>query len=112
MVPVAMISLLAAGLALGTLLAPIGLLYGDVRLALPMALLLWLFLTPVFYPMPADRWLRLNPVRPLVEAMRAWMTGGTAPAGFVAVSIGAGILLVLAWIFYRLARPFLVERLG
>lgn len=113
LLPVALVSLLAAGLAIGTLLAPIALLFSDMRHALTMVLMLWMFLTPVFYPIPVDRWLWLNPVRPLIEAMRAWMTGGEAPpVGFVAVSTGAGVLLLLAWVFYRLARPFFVERLG
>jgi lipopolysaccharide transport system permease protein len=52
LVPLGLAALLTLGLALGWLLALLGLLYADVAQALPVALNLWFLLTPVVYSPP------------------------------------------------------------
>ena len=99
-------------------LLPVGVLYGDVQHALPMATTFLMLLTPVLYPVPksgmASMVASLNPLTPLVTATRDWLiTGSSAYAsGFVAVSLVTLTLLLLGWISYRLALPHLIVRLG
>jgi ABC-type polysaccharide/polyol phosphate export permease len=71
-----------------------------------------MFVTPVFYRIPPGSPLRFNPVAPLIETARNWLTGAGAAPGFLLVTAVAALLLVLAWLLYRLARPHIVARLG
>jgi ABC-type polysaccharide/polyol phosphate export permease len=57
--------------------------------------------------------LRYNPVTPLLETTRAWLTAsGPASDGFGLVAATATALLLVGWALLRLARPHIVERLG
>lgn len=107
--------LLTAIIALGAGLwsAALNVKYRDVRYALPFALQLWMYLTPIIYPanIVPHRWrwvLELNPLTGIVEGFRDaifdrpfnWST-----LGFSAV---IGILL-LAWsviVFRRMEQEF------
>lgn len=111
--PIGIAALVLFGLAVGLLLAPAGLLYDDVGRAIGMVTGFWFFLTPVLYRPPENGILRLNPVTPLLDTTRAWLTSSAAGThGFLPVSIAALALLVAAWLLLRLARPHVVERLG
>ncbi|TMJ18002.1 MAG: hypothetical protein E6G94_00880 [Alphaproteobacteria bacterium] len=113
LLPFAFLALLLLGLAAGLVIAPFGLLYEDVGRGLPFATLFWFFLSPVVYPVAAGAgWLRFNPVSPLMEAGRSWLVAPSAPTAFAAVTLGSAAVLVAASLFYRLARPHLVARLG
>jgi lipopolysaccharide transport system permease protein len=95
------------------LVAPVGLLYADVGRAMGMATGFWFFLTPIIYRVPESGLLRLNPVTPLLDTTRAWLTASPAATeGFVFVSVAALILLSFAWFIHRLARPHVVASLG
>jgi lipopolysaccharide transport system permease protein len=100
------------------LLTPFGLLYGDVQRTLPLATGFLMLLTPVIYPTPhsglAAKILALNPLTPLVTTTREWLTSGVTSqlAGFVAVTASAFIVLIAAWIVYRVAMPHVIARLG
>lgn len=117
LVPLGMVVLLVAGFAIGLALTPVGLLYGDVGQGLTVAAGFWFFLTPVVYPwpfdVPGDALIALNPVTPVLVTTRAWLTGapGSEPAQLAAVAAGGLVLLLAAWLVYRLARPHLVARL-
>jgi lipopolysaccharide transport system permease protein len=111
--PLGIAALALLGLSLGVLLAPVGLLYDDVGRAVTLATGFLFFLTPVIYRAPESGILRLNPVTPLLETTRGWLTSSGAPSdGFAPVSMAALALLVGAWLLLRLARPHVVERLG
>jgi lipopolysaccharide transport system permease protein len=116
--PVALIHLVILGTSIGLLLAPIGALYGDVAKAIPLIVSPWLLLTPVIYPVPKQGLfatiVNLNPVTPLLVTTRDLATSGLVsdPVGFWVVSGIAFGLLVIAWILYRLAIPFIVERMS
>lgn len=116
--PLGILALALTGFALGVLLTPIGLLYGDVQQALPIFATFLLLLTPVLYPVPqtgvAAMVAKLNPLTPLVVATRDWLTiGGTMLAeGFFLVSALAAAFLIVGWITYRVALPHLIARLG
>lgn len=110
--PAGMLALALLGTALGLAVAPLGMLYDDIRRGLAVVTTLWFFLTPVLYVAASAGPLRLNPVTPLLETARAALIGPQLAPGVVLVAAGAGLLLVAAWLGYRLARPHIVERLA
>jgi len=117
LVPLGIAALALLGLTLGLFAAPLGMLYDDVSRAIALVTGFWFFLTPVLYRVPASGILRFNPVTPLLDVTRAWLTASsstTHPAisAFAAVTSVTMIALVLAWLFQRLARPHVVARLG
>jgi lipopolysaccharide transport system permease protein len=79
----------------------------DVRLAVPLLIQLWLFLTPVLYPLdsvPSELrpWYLLNPMTGLVESYRAILIHGHAPDVDLLVPAIVGsvtLFLVGAWYF-------------
>lgn len=112
LVPFGVIALALLGLALGVLAAPFGLLYDDVGRAISALTAFWFFLTPVAYPVTASKWVSWNPVSPLLQTTRAWLFSQETSPGFLPLTIAALVILIFAWLFYRLARPHLVARLG
>lgn len=116
--PVALVHLIALGTCIGLLLVPIAALYDDISRGLTLALGLWLFLTPVIYPVPQKgafaTLVQLNPVTPLLVTIRELATTGVVshPTGFWVVSAIAMVGLLLGWLFYRIAMPFVVERIS
>ncbi len=116
--PVALVHLVALGTAIGLLLVPVAALYDDVSKALGLAMGLWLFLTPVIYPMPQSgvfaTLVRLNPVTPLLVTIRELATTGVLShaAGFWWVSGFALVGLLLGWLVYRVGMPFVIERIS
>ncbi|WP_293085609.1 ABC transporter permease [Moorena sp. SIO4A1] len=116
--PVALINLVFFGTFIGLLLAPMGALYKDFYMGLTLATGFWLFLTPVVYPVPSEgvfgAIVKFNPVTPLLVTTRELATTGVIsdPLGFWVASGIAVVGLLLAWIFYRLSMPFVVERIS
>ena len=100
-----LLALLAAAVALP--LAALNVYYRDFRYALPFALQLWLFASPVAYPLSVvpDRWRALyvvvNPAAGLLDAFRRTLTLGALPdPGLLGVSLAG--TAVLAWAGYRI----------
>ncbi|NJR16309.1 MAG: ABC transporter permease [Calothrix sp. CSU_2_0] len=116
--PVAILHLIFLGLFLGILLAPFGLLYQDVSRALNLITGFWLFLTPVVYQVPKTgsfRYLvKVNPVTPLLITAREMATNTqlSQPTEFWVVSVITFFGLILTWIFFRIAMPFVIERIS
>ena len=117
--PVALIHLIMLGTLIGTLLSPLGVLYQDVSKGLTMATSFWLFLTPVVYPVPSSEGtfgllVKLNPVTPLLVTTRELATVGVIsnPVGFWVVSIVTLVGLLLTWVAFRLAMPYVIERVS
>lgn len=115
---VALIHLVMLGTFFGLMLAPMGALYQDFSMGLTLATGFWLFLTPVVYPLPSEGLfgtiVKLNPVTPLLVTTRELATTGVVsdPQGFWLASIVALVGLFLTWIFYRVAMPYVVERIS
>jgi lipopolysaccharide transport system permease protein len=116
--PVALIHLIMLGTFIGLLLAPLGMLYQDISKGLTMITGFWLFLTPVVYPVPTQgtfgTLVRLNPVTPLLVTTRELATTGiiSNANGFWVVSILTFIGILLTWMTFRLAMPFVIERVS
>ncbi|QIR35477.1 ABC transporter permease [Tolypothrix sp. PCC 7910] len=116
--PVALINLVLLGIFIGLLLAPLGILYQDVSRGLSLITGFWLFLTPVVYPVPKQGifgfLVQLNPVTPLLVTARELATTGVISnfSAFLMVSAITLIGLIITWILFRLAMPFVVERVS
>jgi lipopolysaccharide transport system permease protein len=117
---VPVIVLIAASLAIGIslVLAPLNAVYRDIGLALPFAVQMAMYLTPVIYPVafiPKEyAWIYLiNPAATLLGAMRWAVVGGEMPSltawailfGYIAV------FLVVGRIVFRQLEGTLVDRI-
>jgi lipopolysaccharide transport system permease protein len=86
----------------------------DVKLAVPLLSQLWLFLTPVLYPLsgvPAGLrpWYQVNPMTGLVESFRSILVYGRAPDWLVllpSLAGATGLLLVGWWYFSAVEHRF------
>lgn len=116
--PVALIHLVALGIGVGLLLAPLGALYEDVSKGLTLVMGVWLFLTPVIYPTPSNgvfaTLVQWNPATPLLVTTRELATTGVVsdPNQFWIASLVALVGLLLGWLVYRIAMPFVIERIS
>jgi len=96
MLPVFVLMIVVFALALGLLFAPVTVRFRDVRQALPFLIQIWMFASPVIYPIsivPAKwQWLLLiNPIAPILEGFRASLTG--RPFDWPHLGIAAAIVL-------------------
>ena len=116
--PVAVLSLIIFGTALGLFLIPVLNLVQDVSRTFQFAILAWFFLTPAAFPAPSHGILALiiqiNPVTPLLITAREMITTGnlTALVPFSCVSIISLIALIGGWVVFRLSMPFIAERIS
>ena len=107
------ILLTALTLAIGIAFSALNTKYRDVRYALPFILQVWMFISPVIYPIslvPQQwRWvLSLNPMTGIIEGFRASLFG-RAPAWWpLAYSLVCALVLlsVSAYLFRRMERSF------
>jgi lipopolysaccharide transport system permease protein len=113
-----LILLVFFGTFIGLLLTPLAAILQDFSRGLSLVAGFWLLLTPVLYPVPENGLfaviVHLNPVTPLLVTTRELATTGVVsdPVGFWLVSSITLVGLLLAWLFYRLAMPFVIERSG
>jgi len=116
--PLALLLLILLGTFFGLLFAALGLLYQDVPQGLIIFTGLWLFLTPIVYPVPHSGTfatiVRLNPVTPILVTTRELATTGVVsdPYRFLIVSILTIVGLLVAWVVFRLGMPFAIERVS
>lgn len=116
--PFAVLSLMLVGYAIGVMLAPLGMLFKDVNLALMLFLTFWMFVTPVVFPLATEGKLALlqllNPVTPILVTARE-LALGLPPtmlghAGLILLAFVA--VLFLGWTLFRVALPHVIARLG
>ncbi len=116
--PIALISLMLMGATFSVLLLPIATLFNDVGRGMQLLLRFWFFLTPIIYPIPKHGTARLvaewNPVTPLLLTARSWLIGeGPQMITELAVLTGfCALLLVIGVIIFKLAMPYLIERMS
>jgi lipopolysaccharide transport system permease protein len=117
-IPAGILSLILTGTMLGILLTPIGILYTDIGKSLPLLLQFLMYVTPVVFTIPEAGWpatiFKLNPLTPLIETVRDWLTGFTPESYiyFVIVSLTVVFLLFVVWVIYRVAMPIVIERMS
>jgi lipopolysaccharide transport system permease protein len=105
----ALAALAAAGPAIA--LAALNVRFRDLRHLLPFAFQLSLYAAPVFFPRSAvpprlQPWLDLNPVVPLIDALRAALFGLPFEPSRLALAtlLSASFLLLGLWIFHGAER--------
>jgi lipopolysaccharide transport system permease protein len=84
--------------------------YRDVKYALPLVIQLWLYATPIIYPISLvperfRTYYMLNPMAGIIESYRSVLVKGMAPEGFYlgVAAAGAVLLFVLGyWYFKRI----------
>lgn len=117
-VPLGVLALILLGTSVGLLITPLGMLYHDVGRALGFGTQALFFLTPIIYPVPQASWastlIKLNPVTPILQTTREWLVTGQAtqlPA-FVGVISLSLLVLIVAWVLYRISLPHLISRMN
>jgi lipopolysaccharide transport system permease protein len=91
----------------GSALSALNVKYRDVRHVLPFALQLWMFASPVFYPLSLlpERWrplLWLNPLTGLLEGLRAALFGTPLQAGaLIGLTLAMVVGLPTALLLFR-----------
>lgn len=98
LVPLLVALLMLLAFAVGTWMAGLNVKYRDIRYALPFVIQLWLFASPIVYPVSfvPERWrwlLQLNPVAGIVEGFRAALFG--TPVAWDGIVAAAAVTLVL-----------------
>ena len=115
LVPLLMFQVAAVSAGAGLIVASCTAKYRDLRHVLPLIVQVWLYLTPVIYPLSKvpERWqwaMALNPLAPAIEMMRYLLLGrGEVHADQFLTSTGIAAFLLLAgvMIFQRTERTFI-----
>ncbi|PKO34659.1 MAG: polysialic acid transporter [Betaproteobacteria bacterium HGW-Betaproteobacteria-7] len=116
--PLGVFSLILTGTALGLLVTPVGILYGDIGKSFPLIMQFLMYLSPVVFAIPTNGLpatiLQANPLTPLIQTTRDWLTGiPTEFLGyFIIVNFVVTTLLFVMWVIYRAAMPILIERMS
>lgn len=108
-----LLAMLVISVGIGMGLGALNVRYRDIGHALPFLFQMWMFLTPVVYPLelvPAGwKWLMaLNPASGLVQAMRHAVLGRPLDWGSLAISLAMGLVLFFLGvrIYRRTERTF------
>jgi lipopolysaccharide transport system permease protein len=104
----------AAALGMSAALAAVNVRYRDVRYAVPFAIQMWLFATPIAYSSTVieEPWRTLSAINPLVGVVEGfrWATLGSldAPLVLMGVSAASALVLLLGGLAYfdRVERGF------
>jgi lipopolysaccharide transport system permease protein len=110
LVPVAGVCMVAAGFVLCLFSAPFAQLYDDVAGLVGMAATFGIFLVPVFYPVPADSWITINPLAWPLMTMRDAMTGDVSVAYVLLLLLLSLLLMIPALALNIVSRPHIAAR--
>jgi lipopolysaccharide transport system permease protein len=113
LLPLVFVPLMVFAFGAGLFLAALNVNFRDVRHALPFALQVWMFASPVVYPssmFPEEyQWvLPLNPIAGIIETTRALIANGPIPWKSLGISncIVLFSLIIGIWYFRRTERRF------
>jgi len=114
MIPVLVLLVIALAYGIGMWLSALNVKYRDIRYAIPFVLQLWMFISPVIYPLtlipPKWRWfLMANPLTGIIQNFRAALLGTPAfdwKALGVSTVISISILVYSAYSFRRMEKQF------
>lgn len=113
--PLLIVELMTLAMGCGIIVASLTTKYRDLAVLLTFGLQIWMYITPVVYPLSQipKKWraiMMLNPMAPVVETFRRiWFGTGDVPAGYLAVSICVTLVILgigLA-LFQRAQRSFM-----
>jgi lipopolysaccharide transport system permease protein len=105
LLPVVMLSAMVAALSVGVWLSALNVAYRDVRYVVPFLIQVWLFITPVAYPVtsiPGNfRWLTgLNPMSWVVDLSRWALLGTPVSWSVVGLSLATTAVLLVSGLYY------------
>ncbi len=107
-VPVFVLSMMLLAFGISMFLAAFNVRYRDVKYALPFVVQIWLFVTPIIYPvsyLPAkyQKVLALNPLAGIIEGIRACLfSGHQMPWKLVGISwLVTAVLLIGGSVYFR-----------
>lgn len=113
LLPLVVLLAAALTLGLGLWLAALNVKYRDVRVVIPFALQVWMYATPVVYPLqllpqPWRSLAQFNPALGVVEGFRWCVFGGPAPLLALGVTLAAAAALIASGVlvFRRMEREF------
>lgn len=103
--PFAFLGLLITCLGVGVLLAALTVAYRDFKYIIPFTLQIWMFLTPIVYPVSLVpyHWqglLYLNPLTGIVEVFRMVFLGASLNVNHLAMSVLTGLVVLIAGTAY------------
>lgn len=104
--PLSVLVAILATLGLGAWLAALNVKYRDFRYVIPFLVQVLFFLTPVIYPVSILQHpvlqgiMAMSPIYAAVELFRFPLTGEIGNLFYVFLSLGSGVALLLAGIFY------------
>ena len=107
LVPVFLAATVLTATGVGTFLSALTVSYRDFRYVVPFAIQIWMFVTPVIYPItivPARwRWLlSLNPMTGLIDGFRSAFLAHRVDWGVVAISATMSfVICVVSLIYFR-----------
>lgn len=113
MLPVLMMLTALLALGVGMIMSALNVKYRDIRYALPFMIQLWMFASPIIYPvslLPEKwRWLiTLNPLTGIIEAFRSSLFGREFHWSSLGIStlITAAVLVYSAYNFRKMEKNF------
>jgi lipopolysaccharide transport system permease protein len=112
-VPLFVILAMATALSVGLWLSALNVLYRDVQYIIPFLIQLWMFVSPVIYPITkVPQSLRvvfaLNPMTGVIAGFRWALFGEQFPGPYLWVSLGVVVVLMVSGLYYfkRVERIF------
>jgi len=113
--PLLIILMAGLGLGMGIIISSLTTKYRDLRYLVRFGVSLWMYATPVIYPVSSipEKWqwiARINPVTPIIEVFRfAFLGAGSADWGMLAYSGGftAVVFVIGLMIFNRVEKTFI-----
>jgi lipopolysaccharide transport system permease protein len=88
------------------LLSAFTVLYRDARFTLPLLIQVWMFATPILYPISVvpssiqPLYLAVNPMAVVIDSYRRTILHGEPP-DFAALALAASVSVLLLWLAYR-----------
>jgi lipopolysaccharide transport system permease protein len=107
LLPLFIIQAILLTLSLGIIFSAFNVRFRDIKHALPFALQIWMFISPVFYPLQVlpDKWrlaLAFNPLTGILEGIRSSLFG--QPFDSFAIIISVIVTLLVAFVSVTLFR--------
>ena len=112
--PLFVVLAIATALAVSLWLSALNVLYRDVQYAIPFLVQLWMFVSPVIYPIsdipagPLRIVFLLNPMTGVIGGFRWALLGQDFPGGYAWISVAVVVPLLFGGLFYfkRMERVF------
>ena len=113
-VPLFVLLVIATSLAISLWLSALNVLYRDVQYVIPFLVQIWMFVSPVIYPLssipagPMRVAFAINPMTGVIGGFRWAILGEAFPGRYMWISIGATAVVLLGGLFYfkRMERVF------